>query len=132
MPHKGYIAFSAIAFGLAGATRINLLPSVVFLAIVMFWRIYVINRKKINESIPALAAAFLPLALIACSLFWYNYDRFGSIFEFGHRYQLTGPSLTADYNDISSVKYIIPNLYTYVFRLPSFESQFSFYNRPLG
>ena len=131
VPHKGYIAFSTIAFGLAGATRINLLPSVVFLAIVMFWRIYVVNRKKISKSIPALAAAFLPLALIACSLFWYNYDRFGSIFEFGHRYQLTGPSLTADYKDISSVKYIIPNLYTYVFRQPSLSSNFPFYNRSL-
>ncbi|MDO9300253.1 MAG: hypothetical protein Q7T89_02680 [Anaerolineales bacterium] len=125
-PHKGYIAFSAIAFGLAGATRINLLPSVVFLAAVIFWRIYVINRKKIRESIPAFAAAFLPLALIACSLFWYNYDRFGSIFEFGHRYQLTGPSLTTDYKDISSVKYIVPNLYTYVFRLPSLTREFPF------
>jgi hypothetical protein len=126
LPHKRYVAFSAIAFGLAGATRINLLPSVVFLALVMFWRIYVVNQKKIRESVPAFAAAFLPLALIACSLFWYNYDRFGSIFEFGHRYQLTGPSLTTDYKDISSIKYIIPNLYTYVFRLPSLTREFPF------
>jgi hypothetical protein len=130
VPHKGYIACSAIAFGLAGASRINLLPSVVFLAIVMFWRIYAVNRKKLNKSIPAIAAAFLPLALIACSLFWYNYDRFGSIFEFGHRYQLTGPSLTADYKDISSVKYIVPNLYTYVFRLPALNRNFPFITIP--
>jgi hypothetical protein len=130
LPHKGYVALSAIAFGLAGATRINLLPSVVFLAIVIFWRIYIINRKEISESIPAFAAAFLPLVLIACSLFWYNYDRFGSIFEFGHRYQLTGPSLTANYKDISSAKYIFPNLYTYVFRLPSLSRNFPFLTIP--
>jgi hypothetical protein len=130
VPHKGYIAFSAIAFGLAGATRINLLPSVVFLAIVMFWRIYVVNRRKISESLPAFAAAFFSLALIACSLFWYNYDRFGSIFEFGHRYQLTGPSLTVDYKDISSVKYAVPNLYTYVLRQPSLSYKFPFVTIP--
>jgi hypothetical protein len=129
-PHKGYIFFSAIAFGLAGATRINLLPSVVFLAAVIFLRIYVVNQRKINISIPAFAAAFIPLALIACSLFWYNYDRFGSIFEFGHRYQLTGAALTSDYKDISSVKYIIPNLYTYVFRLPALTREFPFINIP--
>lgn len=129
-PHKGYIAFAAIAFGLAGATRINLLLSVVFLALVIFWRIYVVNQRKVNESIPAFASAFLPLALIACSLFWYNYNRFGSIFEFGHRYQLTGPSLTADYKDISSAKYIAPNLYTYVFRLPSLSGNFPFLTIP--
>jgi hypothetical protein len=130
VPHKGYIVLSTIAFGLAGASRINLLPSVVFLAIVIFWRIFVINRKKISGSIPALAAAFIPLALIACSLFWYNYDRFGSIFEFGHRYQLTGASLTPDYKDVSSVKYLIPNLYTYVFRQPSFSQNFPFITVP--
>jgi hypothetical protein len=130
LPHKGYIALSAIAFGLAGATRINLLPSVVFLAAIIFWRIYVINRKKIRESIPFFAAAFLPLALIACSLFWYNFNRFGLIFEFGHRYQLTGPSLTADYKDISSEKYIIPNLYTYVFRPPALDRNFPFVTVP--
>ncbi len=126
LPHKGYVVFSAIAFGLAGATRINLLPSMVFLAAVIFWRIYIVNQKKINGSLPALATAFLPLALIACSLFWYNHDRFGSIFEFGHRYQLTGPSLTTDYKDISSAKYIVPNIYTYVFRLPSVTREFPF------
>jgi hypothetical protein len=130
LPHKGYIAFSAIAFGLAGATRINLLPSVVFLASVIFWRIYIVNQKKINVSLPAFAAAFLPLALIACSLFWYNYDRFGSIVEFGHRYQLTGPSLTTNYKDISSAKYIVPNLYTYIFRLPSLTREFPFITIP--
>jgi hypothetical protein len=130
VPHKGYIAFAAIAFGLAGATRINLLPSVVFLAIVIFWRIYIVNKKKINSSLPTIAAAFLPLALIACSLFWYNYVRFDSIFEFGHRYQLTGPSLTADYKDISSENYIVPNLYTYIFRLPALSRNFPFITIP--
>jgi hypothetical protein len=130
VPHKGYITLSAIAFGLAGATRINLLPSVVFLAVAIFWRIYNVNQKKVRESIPAFVAAFLPLALLAFSLFWYNYDRFGSIFEFGHRYQLTGPSLTANYKDISSVKYIIPNLYTYAFRLPALNHNFPFLTIP--
>ena len=125
-PHKGYIIFSSIAFGLAGATRINLLPSVAFLAGFIFLRIYIVNQRKISESLSAFAWAFFPLALIACSLFWYNYDRFGSIFDFGHRYQLTGPALTADYQDITSVKYIIPNLYTYVLRLPSLDYNFPF------
>jgi hypothetical protein len=124
---KRYVAFSAIAFGLAGATRINLLPSVLFLAVVIFWRIYALHQRKIRQSMPAFMSAFLPFALIACSLFWYNYVRFGSIFEFGHRYQLTGPALSADYENINSIKYIIPNLYTYVFRPPSLNHEFPFF-----
>jgi len=130
LPYKGFLAFSALAFGLAGATRINLLPSVVILALAILWRIYVTSKKRLAASIPAMVAVLLPLSLIACSLLWYNYARFGSIFEFGHRYQLTGPSLPADYKDISSVTYIIPNLYTYVFRLPSLAGEFPFLTVP--
>lgn len=130
LPHKGFLTFSALAFGLAGATRINLLPSVVILALAIFWRIYVTSKKRLGVSIPAMMAALLPLSLIACSLLWYNYARFGSIFEFGHRYQLTGPSLPADYKDTSSTAYIIPNLYTYVFRPPALSGEFPFLTVP--
>lgn len=129
-PHNGFIAASALTFGLAGATRINVLPSIIVLAVFMAWRIYVVNERKFSASIRSFAAAILPLAFVACSLFWYNYIRFGSIFEFGHRYQLTGPSLTADYADISSVKYILPNVFTYIFRFPSISVEFPFFTVP--
>lgn len=129
-PHSGLIAASALTFGLAGATRINLLPSVIVIAALLLWRIYIMSGRKFSDSIRSFAAALLPLAFVACSLFWYNYDRFGSIFEFGHRYQLTGPSLTANYADISSVKYILPNAYTYIFRLPSLSGEFPFFTIP--
>ncbi|HET7142473.1 MAG TPA: hypothetical protein VFI68_00520, partial [Anaerolineales bacterium] len=130
VPHKGYLALSALAFGLAGGTRINLLPSVVFLASVILLYIYFDNHRKIRPSMPAFAAVFIPLVLIAGSLFWYNYARFGSIFEFGHRYQLTGPSLTADYGDTSSAAYIVPNIYSYVLRLPVLSREFPFLTIP--
>ncbi|MBC8336045.1 MAG: hypothetical protein ISR59_00330 [Anaerolineales bacterium] len=130
MLNKGHIVLASLSFGLAGATRINLLPSVIFLAIVIFWRIFVANQKKINFSLPALTAAFLPLALVACFMLWYNYDRFDSIFEFGHRYQLTGSSLPPNYKDTSSANYIIPNLYSYVFRPPSLDREFPFLTVP--
>lgn len=129
-PHKVYTALSALSFGLAGGTRVNLLPSVVFLAFVILHRIYIANKRKIPASISAFAAAIIPLAIIACLLAWYNHVRFGSVFEFGHRYQLTGPALTTDYSDISSAAYILPNLYTYVFRLPSLNGEFPFLTVP--
>jgi hypothetical protein len=129
-PRTGWIAASALSFGLAGATRINLLPSVILLAALILWRIYTFNQKKLSLSLPAFAATLVPLALVACGLCWYNYDRFGSIFEFGHRYQLTGPSLTANYEDISSVKYILPNTYTYIFRSPALGGEFPFFTVP--
>src|SRR5690606_32940493 len=85
---------------------------------------------QIRASLPAFVFAILPLALIAVSLSWYNYNRFGSIFEFGHRYQLTGPALTANYSDISSLQYIIPNAYSYILRPPSFNEEFPFFTLP--
>lgn len=36
----------------------------------------------------------VPLAVVAMGLFWYNYARFGSLREFGHKYQLTGVAMT--------------------------------------
>jgi hypothetical protein len=129
-PRKNYLVFSAISFGLAGATRINLLPSVTLLAMVIAWRIYVVHRGETRRLLSALAATFIPLALIAGFLFLYNYGRFGSIFEFGHRYQLTSPALSANYGNTLSMEYITPNLYTYVFRPPSLSREFPFLTIP--
>ena len=36
----------------------------------------------------------LPIAICAGLLFWYNYARFGNLFEFGTHYQLTGRAVT--------------------------------------
>jgi hypothetical protein len=58
----------------------------------------------------------LPLLAWAGGLGWYNLARFGSILETGHRYQLTGPALPADYSQVISPAYIGPNLYNYLFR----------------
>jgi hypothetical protein len=128
--HTGYVFFSALAFGLAGGTRISLLPSVIFLAFMILLRVYLAQNRNLRASMPASAAALIPLAIIALSLMAYNYDRFGSILEFGHRYQLTGLASTADYSDQTSVHYVVPSLYSYFFRPPSLSEQFPFITVP--
>lgn len=128
--NKGYLLLSALAFGLAGGTRVNLLPSVIFLALIILWRVYISHSRKFSASIPSIALIIIPLAIVAGSLAWYNYIRFGSIFEFGHRYQLTGLSQTEDYGDQVSINYMVPNLYTYVFRMPSLSGEFPFITIP--
>jgi hypothetical protein len=129
-PSNGYLLLSALAFGLAGGTRVNLLPSVIFLALVVLWRVYISHGRKLSASIPSWLVTIVPLAIIACSLAWYNYVRFGSIFEFGHRYQLTGLSQTEHYGDQISVSYMVPNLYTYIFRMPYLSGKFPFVTIP--
>ncbi|MCC7117846.1 MAG: hypothetical protein IT310_04915 [Anaerolineales bacterium] len=124
---KGWVAASALTFGLAGATRINLLPSIIVLAFASAWKIYSTHNKKFRKALPAWMSLFLPLGWVAVALCGYNYARFGSIFEFGHRYQLTGPSLTANYADTLSLNYILPNAFTYFLRLPTLSAEFPFF-----
>ncbi len=124
--YKISLALAALSFGLAGGSRINLLPSVVFLAAFMLWRIYSSRGKNLNDSLPAFFAATLPLVFVAVALASYNYARFGSILEFGHRYQLTGASLTVEFNNTMSLEYVPANLYNYVFRLPDVSNEFPF------
>jgi len=126
-PNLIYLCASSLAFGLSGATRINLLPAIIVLTAIVLLKIYFANQKNFSKSLSTFAVFLTPLILTAISLSWYNYIRFGSIFEFGHRYQLTGPALTANYEDISSTEYIIPNIYTYIFRLPSIHQEFPFF-----
>ena len=57
----------------------------------------------------------------ALGLAGYNAARFGNIFETGHRYQLTGPALPADYRQVVSFAYILPNLYSTLFRPAAFS-----------
>jgi hypothetical protein len=125
-----YVFFSALAFGLAGATRISLLPSVIFLAFMILLRVYLAQKRNWRASTPAFAAALIPLAIIALSLMTYNYDRFGSVFEFGHRYQLTGLAYSADYGQQTSIRYVLPSTYSYFLRPPSLSSQFPFITVP--
>jgi hypothetical protein len=128
--HKGYLICFSIALGLACATRINLLASAIFLALLFLgWRVYISNQRRIKLSIPIYIITFTPLLLICVALFWYNYHRFDSILEFGHRYQLGIP--VNDYTDTVSDKYIIPNLYTYIIRTPTLSTEFPFITIPL-
>jgi len=127
---RGFLIFSAFAFGLAGGTRVNLLPSVIFLAFMILCWIYFFHQRKFSAATPVFLAVITPLAIIAFSLASYNYIRFGSIFEFGHRYQLSGVSLTADDRDQVSVNYILPSLYTYVLRSPALSGKFPFITVP--
>jgi hypothetical protein len=128
--HASYVFFAALAFGLAGGTRVSLLPSVIFLTFMILVRVYLAQDRSLRASVPAFAAALIPLAVIALSLMAYNYGRFGSIFEFGHRYQLTGLASTEDYRDQTSLSYVVPSTYSYFFRPPALSGKFPFITVP--
>ena len=57
---------------------------------------------------------FAPLVLGAIVLGWYNFVRFGSVFELGHRYQLTRENFYLQQDIALSGAYIVHNLYNYL------------------
>jgi len=127
---KRYLALAGLMLGLAGGTRTNLLVSTVAIALLTAGYLMLLHRRQLRDLFFSLVAMGLPLAVSIGILLGYNYVRFGSVFEFGHRYQLTGPALPANYEYVTSLAYISPNLFTYIFRLPAFSADFPYIKIP--
>jgi hypothetical protein len=50
----------------------------------------------------------------ALGIGWYNWARFGSPLDFGHRYQITGMDLNHIYDQVFSLANVLPNLHNYL------------------
>jgi hypothetical protein len=80
-------------------------------------------HSKVLVAIGMLCA---PVALMLLGLAWYNMARFGSILEFGYRYQLAVVNLHEHYREIFSPLYALPNLYNYLLNPFHLDSTFPF------
>ncbi len=114
-----WLAAGSVAFGLAGGTRISLLPVVVVLAVtagLIRWRIDGGGRFALLR---ALVAAGGPAAALVLAHFTLNYLRFGEWTEFGARYQMgwvmkAGP------------RFALTDAWIYAFTPPSFACEFPY------
>ena len=79
----------------------------------------------------ALALVSMP-ALALAALCWYNWARFGSIFETGIKYQLAGPPLQQYGSAIYSPLFVVQNLYNYALNPPLLKYPFPYFNPALG
>jgi hypothetical protein len=126
----GRLLLAGIAWALAVGTRANLLLPIAFLSGMLLWRSYQSVHRDLRKAAPVWLAFASPLLLGVAAVAWYNNARFGSVLESGHRYQFTGLALPADYGLVTSFGYILPNLYSYLARLPLFEARFPFISVP--
>jgi hypothetical protein len=102
------LAGSSLFFALAVGSRTPLAPGIGLISIVvLIWAIQTQRPRMIS----LLAAFALPLAIAAVAYASYNYMRFGSLTEFGFRYQLTSYNLYKDLDKTLSISYAPPNLY---------------------
>ena len=122
------LIITAAFWTLAVGSRITLVFPIFILWILSCYWLINYSRQSPNslKLLSQLVAFGLPLAIGLSALGWYNWARFGSVLEFGLRYQLTGRNL----NKLSGLtflpSYIPTNIYNYFFNPFRFLPRFPF------
>lgn len=115
-----YMFCACLFLSLAVACRpTQLFSSLIILPVLV--KTFINNVKNKKDIIKNILAVSIPYLTVGILLMWYNYARFGSIFEFGASYQLT-------VNDMSNLRSrfmtigmgIVCNLFSIPFVVPSF------------
>ena len=119
--HWGSLLLAGIFWGLALASRINLMGAVVAATAatavrMLTWRSPHGQRSGV-PSLVSVLALLLPLGVVVTSLAWYNTARFGEPLETGFRYQLTGRNENhSDLGQLLNARYVPASLYNYLAR----------------
>lgn len=77
--------------------------------------------------IPVLSLASIA-AFVLAGLAWYNWARFGSIFETGIKYQLAGVPLLQYGSSVYSLRFVIQNLFNYLLNPPTVKYAFPYFS----
>jgi len=126
----GWLLLAGLSLGACLASRFSYAPALLFACLVTGLELLRNPRFK-TRRLSALLAFALPLAAITAGLLLFNYARFGSLFETGMRYQLTGDALPEDFKLIYSAGYILPNAYSDLVRpLQTTPGVFPFISTP--
>ncbi len=110
------LILTSLHWACAIGSRVTLAPAVAFMLIMV---VIMVARENWPPVISmgtnvALLALILPIATCGAELMWYNWARFGSVFEFGLRYQLTSTNYLNSGNMLFSTGNIGGNLDNYL------------------
>ncbi len=114
-------ALAALHWAFAIGARVTILPAVAIAALIMCLPMLFTTQARLKP----LIAAVLPLLAGGAALAWYNWARFGSIFEFGIRYQLANVDYT-QFKGSFGLQYIAENLRVYFLHPVNFQSRYPF------
>ncbi|MFN8412868.1 MAG: hypothetical protein U0Z26_10805 [Anaerolineales bacterium] len=114
----------AFAFG----SRLTLILPISLMSLTIF--AFILKNAypwKLDSKILIQIMSFsLPILIGGFFLGWYNYARFGSVFETGFYYQLTTKNLQKYVDVLFSPLYILPNSFEYLVAKPKFIREFPF------
>ena len=89
------LAFGSLCVALVAGCRPQM-ELFALLALPIFWNRYITRgRLRTRAAVREGLAFLLPVVLVAAGLMWYNYARFGSPFDFGANYNITGNDMTS-------------------------------------
>lgn len=88
------IALGAMLIALIAGCRPQLLIVIVF-GIFLFWNAVFKDRTLFSKSgLKQTVGLVIPFVIVATFIMWYNYARFGSVFDFGANYNMTTNDMT--------------------------------------
>ena len=112
----GKMLLLAIFWVLAIASRVSLMSAIIPLCLIISFQMSRARRSvadRINTD-ASLMLFWLPLLIGAAGLAYYNYERFGSVFELGHRYALSSWKMSESYRGfVTSFNNVGANIYNY-------------------
>jgi hypothetical protein len=132
--NKWELIFGSFCMALAVGCRPNYMLFLLLIPIVLWEEGKKTWRDK-QKFLLLFAYIAVPCAIVASGLMWYNYIRFGSVFEFGSSYQLTVANMKGaeSLSPFGKISKFFVCLYCYL--VPSFDTRLSFpfiYLRPVN
>jgi hypothetical protein len=116
--HGWRLALAGACWACAMGSRATLVPAAVVWACLAAWAAVRSREGLPSGSVRVASAVLVPVLLGCMALGWYNAARFGSPFELGHRYQLTGMNLHAEYAQVFSLGNLLINVRNYLISPP--------------
>jgi hypothetical protein len=108
------LVLAGICWACAIGSRATLAPAVILWSCLAVWAVIRSRQRPSSSGWVAASLVLIPVLIGCVALGWYNAARFGSPFELGHRYQLTGMNLHSDYAQVFSASNILINVRNYL------------------
>jgi hypothetical protein len=108
--------FAGVFWSLTVGSRTSLIFAVAVFTAFTILRIGIVAKRSFKwvEVVRPTVSLLVPLIFGAALYTWYNYDRFGDVLEFGHKYQLSRMNLHTLYEYVLSIAYVPPSAFDYL------------------
>lgn len=134
-PPRWKLLLTGLFWTAAVASRITQVLPVGLMVMLISARMVLPSRtdRSKTERLRSLLPLYVPLVVGAVALGWYDWTRFGSVFETGYKYALTGKvPMQGPHAAVFSPAYVVQNLYNYLLFPPRLRPAFPYFRQAVG